>query len=248
MMKGKVAIITGAAQGIGKSIAILFAEEKMNVVVADIKKGLGEGTVQEIKQAGGQALFVDVDVSQQADADRMVAETLKEFGRLDILVNNAGINYLTPILEEVNEQEWDQVFAVNVKGVFFCIRAVTSPMKGQRWGRIINIGSVAGKQGGPGSGIHYSASKAAVMCMTKQFARYLAPYGITVNTIAPGIIDTEMGRFLGSEAIERSINLTPLGRLGKPEDVAHAALFLASEHAEFITGEILDVNGGVLMD
>jgi 3-oxoacyl-[acyl-carrier protein] reductase len=163
-------------------------------------------------------------------------------------VNNAGINYLTPILEEVNEQEWDQVFAVNVKGVFFCIRAVTSPMKGQRWGRIINIGSVAGKQGGPGSGIHYSASKAAVMCMTKQFARYLAPYGITVNTIAPGIIDTEMGRFLGSEAIERSINLTPLGRLGKPEDVAHAALFLASEHAEFITGEILDVNGGVLMD
>jgi NAD(P)-dependent dehydrogenase (short-subunit alcohol dehydrogenase family) len=248
MMKGKVAIITGAAQGIGKSIAILFAEEKMNVVVADIKKGLGEGTVQEIKQAGGQALFVDVDVSQQADADRMVAETLKEFGRLDILVNNAGINYLTPILEEVNEQEWDQVFAVNVKGVFFCISAVTSPMKGQRWGRIINIGSVAGKQGGPGSGIHYSASKAAVMCMTKQFARYLAPYGITVNTIAPGIIDTEMGRFLGSEAIERSINLTPLGRLGKPEDVAHAALFLASEHAEFITGEILDVNGGVLMD
>jgi NAD(P)-dependent dehydrogenase (short-subunit alcohol dehydrogenase family) len=248
MMKGKVAIITGAAQGIGKSIAILFAEEKMNVVVADIKKGLGEGTVQEIKQAGGQALFVAVDVSQQADADRMVAETLKEFGRLDILVNNAGINYLTPILEEVNEQEWDQVFAVNVKGVFFCISAVTSPMKGQRWGRIINIGSVAGKQGGPGSGIHYSASKAAVMCMTKQFARYLAPYGITVNTIAPGIIDTEMGRFLGSEAIERSINLTPLGRLGKPEDVAHAALFLASEHAEFITGEILDVNGGVLMD
>jgi 3-oxoacyl-[acyl-carrier protein] reductase len=212
------------------------------------KLGLGEGTVQEIKQAGGQALFVAVDVSQQADADRMVAETLKEFGRLDILVNNAGINYLTPILEKVNEQEWDQVFAVNVKGVFFCIRAVTSPMKGQRWGRIINIGSVAGKQGGPGSGIHYSASKAAVMCMTKQFARYLAPYGITVNTIAPGIIDTEMGRFLGSEAIERSINLTPLGRLGKPEDVAHAALFLASEHAEFITGEILDVNGGVLMD
>src|SRR4030066_1287491 len=118
MMKGRVAIITGAAQGIGKSIAILFAAEKMNVVVADIKKGLGEGTVQEIKQAGGQALFVEADVSQKADADRMVAETLKEFGRLDILVNNAGINYLTPILEEVNEQEWDQVFAINVKGVF----------------------------------------------------------------------------------------------------------------------------------
>lgn len=248
MMKGRVAIITGAAQGIGKSIAVLFAAEKMSVVVADIKKGPGEEAVREIKQAGGQALFVEVDVSRKADANRMVAETLKEFGRLDILVNNAGINYLTPILEEVNEQEWDHVFAVNVKGVFFCIRAVTYPMKGQRWGRIINIGSVAGKQGGPASGIHYCASKAAVMCMSKQFARYLAPYGITVNAIAPGIIDTEMGRFLGSEAIERSISLTPLGRLGKPEDVAHAALFLASEHAEFITGEVLDVNGGVLMD
>ena len=248
MMKGRVAIITGAAQGIGKSIAILFAAEKMNVVVADIKKGLGEGTVQEIKQAGGQALFVEVDVSQKADADRMVAETLKEFGQLDILVNNAGINYLTPILEEVNEQEWDQVFAINVKGVFFCIRAVTYSMKSQRWGRIINMGSIAGKQGGPASGVHYCASKAAVMCMTKQFARYLAPYGITVNSIAPGVIDTEMGKFLGAEAIQRTIHLTPLGRLGTPEDVSHAALFLASEGARFITGEVLDVNGGVLMD
>jgi len=248
MMKGRVAIITGAAQGIGKSIAILFAAEKMNVVVADIKKGLGEGTVQEIKQAGGQALFVEADVSQKADADRMVAETLKEFGRLDILVNNAGINYLTPILEEVNEEEWDRVLAVNVKGVYFCMSAAVDPMKYQKWGRVITIGSIAGKQGGPASGVHYCASKAAVMCMTKQFARYLAPYGITVNCIAPGVIDTEMGKFLGAEAIQRTIHLTPLGRLGTPEDVAHAALFLVSEGAGFITGEVLDVNGGVLMD
>ncbi len=247
-MKGRVAIITGAAQGIGKSIAILFAAEKMNVVVADIKKGLGEGTVQEIKQAGGQALFVEVDVSQKADADRMVAETLKEFGQLDILVNNAGINYLTPVYEEVGEEEWDRVLAVNVKGVYFCMRAAAHSMKKQKWGRIINMGSVAGKQGGPGSGIHYSASKAAVMCLTKQFARYLAPYGITVNSIAPGVIDTEMGKFLGAEAIQRTIHLTPIGRLGTPEDVAHAALFLVSEGAGFITGEVLDVNGGVLMD
>ena len=248
MMKGRVAIITGAAQGIGKSIAILFAAEKMNVVVADIKKGLGEGTVQEIKQAGGQALYVEADVSQKADADRMVAETLKEFGRLDILVNNAGINYLTPILEEVNEEEWDRVLAVNVKGVYFCMSAAVDPMKYQKWGRVITIGSIAGKQGGPASGVHYCASKAAVMCMTKQFARYLAPYGITVNCIAPGVIDTEMGKFLGAEAIQRTIHLTPLGRLGTPEDVAHAALFLVSEGAGFITGEVLDVNGGVLMD
>ena len=248
MMKGRVAIITGAAQGIGKSIAILFAAEKMNVVVADIKKGLGEGNLQEIKQAGGQALFVEADVSQKADADRMVAETLKEFGRLDILVNNAGINYLTPILEEVNEEEWDRVLAVNVKGVYFCMSAAVDPMKYQKWGRVITIGSIAGKQGGPASGVHYCASKAAVMCMTKQFARYLAPYGITVNSIAPGVIDTEMGKFLGAEAIQRTIHLTPLGRLGTPEDVAHAALFLVSEGAGFITGEVLDVNGGVLMD
>jgi 3-oxoacyl-[acyl-carrier protein] reductase len=248
MMEGRVAIVTGAAQGIGASIAKRFASEKIRVVVADVKKELGERKARQIREAGGDALFLEVDVSKKADADRLVSETLKEFGRLDILVNNAAINYLTPILEEVREKEWDQVLAVNIKGVFFCMSAAVDPMKYQKWGRVINIGSIAGKQGGPASGVHYCASKAAVICMTKQFARYLAPYGITVNAIAPGIIDTEMGRFLGPEAIERNIRLTPLGRLGTPEDVAHAALFLASEDAEFITGEILDVNGGVLMD
>jgi 3-oxoacyl-[acyl-carrier protein] reductase len=248
MMEGRVAIVTGAAQGIGASIAKRFASEMIKVVVADIKKESGERTVNQIREAGGDAFFVEANVSKRLETDLMVKETIKVFGRLDILVNNAGINYLTPVLEQVSEEEWDRVFAVNVKGVYFCISAAAFCMKDQKWGRIINIGSVAGKQGGPASGIHYCASKAAVMCMTKQFARYLAPYGITVNAIAPGIIDTEMGRFLGSEAIKRSISLTPLGRLGAPEDVAHAALFLASEDAEFITGEVLDVNGGVLMD
>jgi NAD(P)-dependent dehydrogenase (short-subunit alcohol dehydrogenase family) len=248
MMEGRIAIVTGAAQGIGASIAKRFASEKIKVVVADIKKESGERTVSQIREVGGDALFIEADVSKSPDTDRMVEKTLKEFGRLDILVNNAGINFLTPILEEVNEEEWDRVFAVNVKGTYFCIRAALNPMKNQKWGRIINMGSIAGKQGGPASGVHYCASKAAVMCMTKQFARYLAPFGITVNSIAPGVIDTEMGRFLGAEAIQRTIHLTPLGRLGTPKDVAHAALFLASEGAGFITGEVLDVNGGVLMD
>ena len=247
-MKGKVAIITGAGQGIGKSIATLFASEEMKVVVADIKKESGERTVRNIEQSGGRAIFVETDVSKRSDTDRMVRETIKAFGRLDILVNNAGINYLTPVLEQVSEEEWDWVFTVNVKGVYFCMSAAMDPMKDQKWGRIINIGSIAGKQGGPASGIHYCASKAAVMCLTKQFARSLAPFGITVNSIAPGIVDTEMGRSLGSDVIQRTINLTPLGRLASPEDIAHAALFLASEGAAFITGEVLDVNGGALMD
>jgi NAD(P)-dependent dehydrogenase (short-subunit alcohol dehydrogenase family) len=248
MMKEKVAIITGAGQGIGESIAKLFASEGMKVVVADIKEESGERTVREIEQFGGRAIFLKTDVSKRSDADRTVETSLKKFGRLDVLVNNAGINYLTPVYEEVDEEEWDRVLAVNVKGVYFCMRAAVHPMKNQKWGRIINIGSVAGKQGGPGSGVHYSASKAAVMCLTKQFARYLAPHGITVNSIAPGIVNTEMGRSLGPDVIQRTINLTPLGRLASPEDIAHAALFLASEGSAFITGEVLDVNGGALMD
>jgi len=248
MMEGRVAIVTGAAQGIGVSIAQRFASEKIKVVVADIKKESGERTVSQIREAGGNAIFVEANVSKRVETDRMVRETIKAFGRLDILVNNAGINYLTPVLEQVSEEEWDWVFTVNVKGVYFCMSAAMDPMKDQKWGRIINIGSIAGKQGGPASGIHYCASKAAVMCLTKQFARSLAPFGITVNSIAPGIVDTEMGRSLGSDVIQRTINLTPLGRLASPEDIAHAALFLASEGAAFITGEVLDVNGGALMD
>jgi len=248
MMEGRVAIVTGAAQGIGASIAQRFASEKIKVVVADIKKESGERTVSQIREAGGNAIFVEANVSKRVETDRMVRETIKAFGRLDILVNNAGINYLTPVLEQVSEEEWDLVFTVNVKGVYFCMSAAMDPMKDQKWGRIINIGSIAGKQGGPASGIHYCASKAAVMCLTKQFARSLAPFGITVNSIAPGIVDTEMGRSLGSDVIQRTINLTPLGRLASPEDIAHAALFLASEGAAFITGEVLDVNGGALMD
>lgn len=248
MEEERVAIVTGAGQGIGASIASLFASRKIKVVVAEINKEAGEKTVRGIQKAGGIGLFVATDVSKKSDADRLVDTTIREFGRLDILVNNAGINFLTPVYEEVNEEEWDCVLAVNVKGVYFCMRSAVYPMKEQKWGRIINIGSIAGKQGGPGSGIHYSASKAAVMCLTKQFARYLAPFSITVNAIAPGVIDTEMGRSLGVEAIQRTINLTPMGRLGNPDDIAHAALFLASEGARFITGEVLDVNGGMLMD
>jgi len=247
-MRGKVAVITGAGQGIGKSIAMLFASEKMRIAVAEVNQEAGNRTVREIQQSGGEAISVHTDVSKRADADRMVETTLKEFGSLDVLVNNAGINYLTPVYEDVNEEEWDRVFAVNVKGVHFCMSAALSPMKRQKWGRIINISSIAGKQGGPGSGIHYSATKAAVMCLTKQFARYVAPFGITVNAIAPGLHDTDMARMLGPEAIQRYISLSPLGRLGTAEDVAYAALFLASKGAAFITGEVLDVNGGVLMD
>jgi len=175
------------------------------------------------------------------------AKVLEEFGRIDILVNNAGICNKSSI-EDLDPDDWDKVLAVNLKGTFLCSKAVMGAMKRQRWGRVINLGSVAGKVGGIAVAASYSASKAGVMCFTKSLAKELGPYGVTVNALAPGQIDTEMGRMLDGGSYERFLPQIPLGRVGQVEDVAQAALFLASEGAGFITGEIMDINGGLFMD
>ncbi len=248
----KVAVITGAGQGIGREIAFSFSSLGAKIVVADINQEKADDVAQLIRERKGTILSICsicCDVSSQQSVSSLVLRTVEKFGTVDILVNNAGINKSTFVFEDVNEEEWDRIFAVNVKGVYFCTAAVTPIMKRQKWGRIINIGSGAGKTGSlsGSAGIHYCASKAAVMCLTKSFARYLGPYGITVNAIAPGLAETNMTKDW-LELKERCAGNTPLGRITIPSDVANAVLFLASEASSFITGEILDVDGGFLMD
>lgn len=248
-VEGKVTIVTGGGQGIGKEIAFRLSSFGAKIVVADINEERASEVGQLIAEREGAALSIGLDVSSQESVTHLISQTVEKFGGVDILVNNAGINKSTFIYEEVKEEEWDKIFAVNVKGVYFCTAAVIPIMKRQKGGRIINIGSGAGKTGAisGSAGIHYCASKAAVMCLTKSFARYLGPHGITVNAIAPGLVDTEMTKDW-SALKERSAMNTPLGRITSPSDVANAVLFLASEASSFITGEILDVDGGLLMD
>jgi 3-oxoacyl-[acyl-carrier protein] reductase len=247
-LEGKVAVVTGAGRGIGRAICLALASTGTRIAAVDINSALLSSLKKEIGVMGLPACTFIADVSQRAQVEEMVKDCIENMGRLDILVNNAGINFLTPQWEAIPEEEWDRVFAVNVKGSYFCICAASKPMRQQGWGRIVNIGSIAGKVGGPSSGIHYCASKAALMCLTKNFARLLAPDGITVNAIAPGLIDTEMTSGWPQESKIKYMEGTPLKRLGQPEDIAGAVIYLASGLAAYVTGEVLDVNGGNLMD
>lgn len=243
----KVALISGAARGIGASIARLFAQEGARVYLGDVELTVAQKVAQEIQRKGGwaQALFLDV---ANCSSIRQVVETvLAQEGRIDILVNNAGICPLESP-EEINEENWQRVLDVNLKGAFFLSQAVLESMKKRGAGRIINISSLAGKMGGLQVGAHYAASKGGLLALTKSLARHLAPYGITVNALAPGTTDTELTRTWPEEVRQSLISQIPLGRLARPEEVAQAALFLASEEAAYITGEVLDVNGGLLMD
>lgn len=246
-LQGKVAIVTGAARGIGRAIAIALAKEGADVVAVDIDLASANSVAEEVRALGRRALTLRADVSCLSDVQAMVQKVLEEFGRLDILVNNAGI-IRRGSLEDHPDEEWERVMAVNLRGTYYCSREAARIMKRQRSGRIINISSVAGKVGDIASAPSYGPSKGAINALTKSLARELAPYGITVNAVAPHAIETEMSAEWSEEKRKSIIAQIPLGRLGKPEEVAAAVVFLASPGAAFITGEILDVNGGYLMD
>lgn len=246
-LKGRTAIVTGGARGIGKAIVLTLAREGAKVAIVDFDNEGAIALKNEIEQKGGEAIAIPCDVSKSSDVTGMVDQVKKAFGRIDILVNNAGI-IRRGTIETVTEEDWDRVIEVNLKGTFNCSKAVVETLKQQRYGKIVNVSSIAGKMGDITSAPGYGPSKAGIDALTKTLARQLAPYGINVNGVAPHAIETEMSAQWSDERRKEIIASIPLGRLGKPEDVAEAVLFLASEEASFITGEILDVNGGALMD
>ena len=246
--EGCVALVTGAGRGIGKAIALAFAREKAHVIINDIcQEDELERVAKEISDIGVQSMAIQADVSQLVQVQDMMGQIERTFQRLDILVNNAGI-IRRGTIETVTEDEWDDVIRINLKGTFNCCKAAFPIMKRQRMGKIVNVSSVAGKTGDITSAPGYGPSKAAINALTKTLARELAQYRINVNAVAPHAIETEMSGQWSEEKRRSIIEAIPLKRLGTPEDVAQAVLFLASEKASFITGEILDVNGGFLMD
>jgi 3-oxoacyl-[acyl-carrier protein] reductase len=246
-LKDRVAIVTGAARGIGHAIAVALAREGARVAAWDLDLVQLDDPVGQVRARGGEVLALSVDVTRKEQIQEAVEQVLARWGRIDILVNNAGIYEVLPI-EAISEEQWDRVLAVNLKGAFLCCQAVIPAMKRQGSGSIVSMASSAGKSGGTLSGAHYAVSKAGVICLTKQLARELGPYSITANAVAPGRIDTPMIHLASDEENEAFRLRTPLGRLGTPEDVAGAVVFLVSDEASFITGEIVDVNGGLLID
>ena len=244
-LTGKVALVTGAAQGIGRAIGLLLARNGADIVVSDINFEKAEETAKEIRAIGPKAMALKVDVSNLSDVERMVEGILEKLAKIDILVNNAGITRDKLILR-MTEEDWDAVLGVNLKGTFNCTKAVIRHMTKQRSGKIVNIASVVGEMGNAGQA-NYSASKAGVIGLTKTIAREYAQRGINVNAIAPGYIETPMTEALPGKAKEELKKLIPMERLGKPEDVAEAVLFLVSEESNYITGQVLNVNGGIYM-
>ncbi|MGI9952798.1 3-oxoacyl-ACP reductase FabG [Moorellaceae bacterium AZ2] len=244
-VKDKVAIITGGARGIGKETALLFAREGAVVVICDFDAAAGEQTLTEIKSTGAQALFFKVDVTDRASVQSMVESTKEKFGRIDILINNAGIT-ADAFLTKMTEEQWDKVIAVNLKGVFNCTQAVAPIMMEQGSGVILNASSVVGVYGNVGQ-TNYAATKAGVIGMTKTWAKELGKKGIRVNAVAPGFIITDMTAKVPEKVLELMQSRTPLGRLGLPKDVAAAYLFLASDEASYINGQVLGVDGGLMI-
>ncbi|MBN2789257.1 MAG: 3-oxoacyl-[acyl-carrier-protein] reductase [Candidatus Delongbacteria bacterium] len=246
MLKDKVAIITGSARGIGKAIAEEYAKNGAKIVISDILQDLADETAKEIREKYNvETLAIKADVSKFEEVEALVNGTIEKFGSVDILVNNAGITRDNLIMR-MSEDEWNLVININLKGVFNCTKAVTRPMMKQRAGKIINITSVVGQMGNPGQ-INYSASKAGVIGMTKTSAKELGSRGIKVNAIAPGFIVSEMTEKLSDQAKDSLIALIPAKKLGQPSDVANAAVFLASDKADYITGQVINVDGGMVM-
>ena len=239
----KIAIVTGAGQGIGKAIAIRLANAGANVAVLDLNMDAAESAAQAIEGAGGNAMPVQADVTQSKDVNAAVEKVISTFGRVDILVNNAGITGRTLPLTDLEESDWDSVISVNLTGVFLCCKAVIQPMIDQDYGRIVNIASIAGKEGNP-TLIPYSVSKAGVICLTKALAKEVTDYNIRVNAVSPAVIQTSILEGMAQSTIDYMVGKIPLGRVGKPEEVAAVVNFLASDETSFVTGQCYDVSGG----
>ena len=245
-LTGKTAVVTGGSRGIGRAICIELAKQGANIVVNySGSEDKAKQVVSEIEQLGAKAIAVQANVAHSDAVDSMMKQAIEVFGTLDILVNNAGITR-DNLLMRMKEQEWDDVVDTNLKGVFLCTKAVTRQMMKQRAGRIINISSIVGVAGNPGQA-NYVAAKAGVIGLTKTCAQELASRNILVNAIAPGFITTEMTDSLPEELKEAMLKQIPLARLGQPEDVAKAVVFFASDQANYITGQTLHIDGGLVM-
>jgi len=245
-LQDKIALVTGGSRGIGRAICIELAKQGAKVVINYAGSlGAAEETLALVKEAGGEGILVQGDVSKFDDAVKLVSAATDAFGRLDILVNNAGITR-DNLLIRMKEEDWDAVLNTNLKGVFNCTKAAAKPMMKQRSGRIINITSVVGQMGNPGQA-NYVSAKAGVIGLTKSNARELASRGITVNAVAPGYIESDMTDKLPEEVKSKLGEQIPLARMGRPEDIAHMVAFLSGERASYITGQVLNVDGGMVM-
>lgn len=244
-LNNKVAIITGGGSGIGKETSLLFSEEGAKVVVADIDENGGKETVEEIIEAGGEAFFFKLDVSDREHTITVVKETKEKYGKIDILINNAGITQ-DALVVKMTEEQWDRVIDVNLKGVFNCTQAVVGVMIEQGSGVIINASSVVGLFGNIGQ-TNYAVTKAGVIGMTKSLAKELGKKGIRVNAVAPGFILTPMTAGVPEKILELMKEKTPLKKLGDPKDVANAYLYLASDEAKYVNGVVLSVDGGLII-
>ena len=242
---GKVAIVTGAGSGIGRETAILFAREEARVVVSDCVAEAGEEAVRRIRESGGEAIFIKADVSRASDAERLVSETIAKYGQLDILVNSAGILGEVAPVGDATEENWDRVISVNLKSVFLCLKYAVREMVKSGGGVIISSASTMGLVGLPGN-TAYSVSKGGIIQFTKAMALEYAANNIRVNCICAGWIDTPMNENLEERIIKWTVRETPMGRLGRPEEIAQAALYLASDESSFVTGTALVVDGGWL--
>jgi 3-oxoacyl-[acyl-carrier protein] reductase len=243
--EGKVAVVTGGARGIGRALTEAFAREGAKVVISGRDEAALEEARGAVTASGAEAIAVRADVSQEADADALCDRALVAFGRADILVNNAGVTR-DGLLLRMKDADWEQVLGTNLTGAFHCIRAFAKPMMKQRWGRIVNVSSVVGLTGNAGQA-NYAASKAGLLGLTKAVAKELASRHITVNAVAPGFIETAMTDALTEKVREGLMTQIPMGRLGKPGDVASAVAFLCSEDAAYVTGQVLTVDGGMVM-
>jgi len=244
-LKGKKAIVTGAGQGIGRSIALKMAQEGADIVIAEWNPETGKQTKKEVEAFGRKTLLMAVDVANQKQVQNMVAEILKAWGRIDILVNNAGFDRGATLLK-VKEEDWDAVLGVHLKGAMNCIQAVAPHMIENQYGKIINISSIYGKSGGIAA-ISYSTAKAGIIGLTKSVARELGGHQINVNVVLPGLILTPTIAKMAEKYRDMIIERTPLGRIGQPEEVANVVAFLASDEASFVTGATIEVSGGSSM-